>query len=166
MRRGKGRSGNLDKFLLLIIFITVLLLSACQSDKDYLEEELDKYKDDMKSLAQLETNAVNAYDNVIGENYKDDYTTFAVIEGEVIPKYRKFIDELEKIKPEHEKVRNLHEIYIEAANNQLNAFVTILAAIEQQDYELVTEANKGLESARKLIRDWEYELKSLEKEVE
>ena len=80
--------------------------------------------------------------------------------SEVIPTYRKFVDELENIDVETDDLRKVHEGYIKAANTQYNAFIKIVSALEKQDRNLIAEANAMLDEARKGIRDYNAAIKS------
>ena len=78
---------------------------------------------------------------------------YNTILNEVIPKYGKFITNLEEVKVETEELRNIHENYIKAVNIQNSGFVTILSALEEQDMDKMNEANEKLTEARKMMRD-------------
>lgn len=55
-------------------------------------------------------------------------------------------------------------MYVVAANTQYNAFTQTIAAIEQQDTNLITNANKKLTEAKKKLREFENKLDELAKE--
>jgi hypothetical protein len=88
------------------------------------------------------------------------YTIF----DEVIPKYGDFIDDLENIEVKTDELNEIHELYIEAANLQNSAFLTIITALEEQDSEKINEANGKLTDARKMIRDYQKKLAALAEE--
>jgi len=58
-------------------------------------------------------------------------------------------------------VRDVHEKYIEAVNTQYNALTTMLAAIEAQDFRMVTESNEKMDKGRRLIRQCVTDLQDL-----
>lgn len=80
---------------------------------------------------------------------------------EVLPGYRQFVVDLEAIRPKNQEIRDLHELYIDAANVQYNAFVIMIDALEEQDGNKIAEANQGLDEARQLIRQWLYGVEDL-----
>lgn len=106
---------------------------------------------------------ITAYSSVSGENYTDDYTMYDVIQTQVIPESLKLITQLEAItiKLNTEELRNLNEKYVKAMNDQNQAFVLTLSALETQDYTIAATANEYLTNARKLVREWQVELQTL-----
>ncbi|MFS0862108.1 hypothetical protein [Fredinandcohnia sp. 179-A 10B2 NHS] len=152
------------KKLLGILSVLFVLLVGCS---DPVQEEFLTYiNDDMSALAELEMQAVSAYDSVTGANYTDDYTVYMALTEEIVPQYLLFIDGLEAIKPESEEIRSLHEQYIEAANIQHGAFTKLIFAIENQDAGEINEVNEMLATARKMMRDYEYEINKLAEEYD
>lgn len=148
-------------FLLMILAVTFV---GC-SFKDPIQDDILKYvNEDLPPIASLEAESVLAYQNATGDNYKDDNDLYQTLELNVIPKYRDFVNELETISPDTKELRNIHEVYIEAANNQLNAFLKVQSAIENQDSELIIEANQMLADSRAKLRQWQGDLKDLAKE--
>src|SRR6185312_4884226 len=105
-----------------------------------------------KHLEQLEREAINEYDSVVGANHVDDEITYFHIKDVVLPKYRNFIEELEALRPETKEVRNVHEIYIKGSNLQYNGMVSLLSALENQDFDKLNEANQQMQEAKIVIR--------------
>jgi len=149
---------------LLAIFLPILiLLSGCSSDP--VQDDLLNYVNkEMKEAAKLEGTAVSAYEGVSGTNYQDDQTMYDVLNRDVIPNYSEFIKELDSVRIETEELREIHEIYIEGADIQFNAFAIIKQAIEEQDAELIQKANDMLADARKHLREYQTKLNKLAKE--
>lgn len=151
------------KLLRLTVIPFLFFLTACGTDP--VQEDLLNYvNEEMTDAFELEALAVGAYDQVSGINYTDDYTMYDTISLTVIPNYNEFIKELNQVKIETEELRDIHEIYIEAADIQFNAFVKILSALETQEIALVEEANSMLEEARSLIREYLDAIDTLAKE--
>ncbi|MBX9994171.1 hypothetical protein ACFX4Y_07755 [Priestia sp. YIM B13446] len=151
------------KKVLFCLVPLLFLLSACFSDP--VQDDLIDYNNqDLKKAAQLEKEAIDAYDSVTGANYTSDAVMYDTMTSEVIPTYRKFVDELENIDVETDDLRKVHEGYIKAANTQYNAFIKIVSALEKQDRNLIAEANAMLDEARKGIRDYNAAIKKLAKE--
>ena len=146
--------------ILLLVFLFFSLSSCSNQISDDLLDYVNKY---LPEVADKEAKALDSYASVQGDNYTDDETMYYTIQNEVIPVYRKFIDELEPIseKLKTPEVKALHEKYIEAANTQFNAFMLILSALENQDYNQMMEANQKLDKGRKLLREYRTELKKL-----
>lgn len=144
-------------FLLTVIS---LILVGCFSDP--VKEDLENYVNDgILPLAADEEEIIALFESVTGNNYQDDYVLYETIKEDIIPLYRRFIDDIEAIRPETPEVRKLHEGYIDASNEQFNAMIMILDAIDYQDHGLVKDANEKLDNARKSFRNFQYDLESL-----
>ena len=153
----------MKKGLLAIVLPFILLLSGCFSDP--VQDDLLNYVNkEMKQAGKLEAAAVSAYEGVSGANYKDDQTMYDALTKEVIPNYNEFIKELDSVNIETDELQEIHEIYIEGADIQYKAFVTIKQALEEQDPALVQEANDMLADARDHIRDYKNKLNKLAKD--
>ena len=153
----------MKKWLVVIFLPIMILLSGCSSDP--VQDDLLNYVNkEMKEAAKLESTAVSAYEGVSGTNYQDDQTMYDVLNRDVIPNYNEFIKELDSVKIETDEVRKIHEIYIEGADIQFNAFAIIKQALEEQDADLIQKANGMLADARKHIREYQTKLNKLAKE--
>lgn len=153
----------MKKVILCTILPIIFVLSACFSDP--IQDDLMNYVNkEMTAAFELEATAVTAYDQVSGINYTDDVTMYDALVLTVIPTYNEFIKELNTIPIDTEELREIHEIYIEGADLQYNAFVKIVRALETQDPLLIEEANGMLEEARSLLREYQNEIDKLAKE--
>lgn len=137
-----------------------LVLFGCFSDP--VKEDLEDYvNNSIFPLMDDEEEILFLYESVTGHNYVNDFVLYDTIELDIIPLYQVFIDNLEAVRPSTSEVREIHEIFIEAHNEQYSAMVTILNAIDRQDHGLINEANEKLNTARTLLRNYEYELEDL-----
>ncbi len=144
----------------LLIIISLLININC--NKDPIQADLlDYINKDLKELAELESAAVDAYGGSTGDNYTSDEELYQTLNTTVIPKYKEFNSRLEKVSIATSEVKDVHEKYISASNKQYQAFLKLQIAIEKQDKNLVLESNALLDSARKDLRDWKFELNEL-----
>lgn len=149
--------------LFALVLPFVFMLSGCFGDP--VQDDLLNYVNkEMPKAFDLETKAVSAYDDVSGPNYTDDQTMYDALNNEIIPNYKAFVDELDAVKTETDEVRKVHEIYIKGAESQYRAFLKIKSALEQQDANMIEDANNLLSEARQHIRDYQNELNKLAKE--
>ena len=149
------------------IFILGFLFIGFSSCSNQVSDDLLNYVNkQLPKVADNESKAVESYESVSGDNFTDDETMYYTIQNDVIPVYRKFIDQLESISEEleTEEVQKVHEKYIEAANVQNAAFMLILSGLENQDYNEMAEANEKLDKGRKLLREYKSDLKKICKE--
>lgn len=130
-----------------------------------LAQDFTNYIDEIILLAPEEDRIIGLYDSVTGANYVSDEILYYTLLDDVLPGYRQFVVELETIMPKNPRIQDLHELYIEGANTQYNAFTLMISALEEQDMETMTQANQGLDQARALLRDWLYELEAISAET-
>ncbi|MGG4490401.1 hypothetical protein [Metabacillus idriensis] len=155
----------MKKLLCVCLFIFLFLLSGCSGSEDPVQEELLSYVNEiLPEVTEKETAAISAYDSVSGENYTNDEVMYSVMVDEVSPTYNSFIADLEEVQVESEKLKALHENYIEAVNIQHSAFILIISGLEEQDRGKIIEANEKLATARKMIREFSDELETLAEE--
>ncbi|WP_237662815.1 hypothetical protein [Sutcliffiella horikoshii] len=147
--------------LCLFTLLFVMLLSACSSTDSEKDDLINYINTELPKVADLEFEAIDSYSSVSGQNYTDDWTMYEIIDTITIPAYEEFITELENIRPKSEAVREIHEIYIEGSNSQLQGFKMIRVALEQQDYDKVFEANEHLDKGRTKIRQFQTKLEDL-----
>ena len=149
----------MKKFINFIGLVFLVLLLGCS---DPVQEELLTYiNDDLAELGELEGEAIGTYDSVTGANYTDDFVLYDALTLEIIPIYLEFIGELESVEISSSELREIHENYIDAANNQHIAFTKLVAALENQDANAIEEVNSMLAESRKMMRQYNYDLQEL-----
>lgn len=143
------------------LFVLPILFVLLQCSPDPVQQDLLNYINvEMPKVATLESEAIEAYSGISGENYENDSIMYFTIAETVIPKYEEFYSILKDIKPATEKVANLHRVYVQAAAGQLKAFKAILDAIEKEDATIITQANEDLAEGRALLKVWRVDLDS------
>ncbi|MFC7371118.1 hypothetical protein ACFQPF_05465 [Fictibacillus iocasae] len=148
--------------ILLLSAVLILFVSGCS---DPVADELLSYVNDtMPSLSEKETEVIELYASVTGPNYSDDETMYVTLTEEVIPQYSEFLADLEKVQLENEEIQKLHEDYIEGVQLQHSGMLLAVAALEEQSFEKMDEANQKLSEGRKKIRDYQQAMKKLAKE--
>lgn len=156
--------GNMKNRLIAaisLIMITFVFSTGCLG-KTSIKKDLTNYiKEELPTVFKLETDAINSYASVSGANYSDDQTMYKTMKETVIPTYKRFVDKLDKINPKTKQVNDAHEIYVTAAKTQLKAFNEILTALENQDVDLITQANTKLSSAKDGIMDFKDKISDL-----
>jgi hypothetical protein len=152
----------MKKYIVASFLLMLFLLSGCGDPVQ--DDLLDYVNEEMPSLGKEEMKIVGKYEDVTGPNYTDDQTLYDALKVEIIPAYNQYIEDLESVKIETEELRKIHEDYIEAANIQASAFLTVITALENQDSGLINEANQKLNTARKMMRDYQNAVEKLAKE--
>ncbi|MFC7371114.1 hypothetical protein ACFQPF_05445 [Fictibacillus iocasae] len=143
----------------------LLVLAGCLSDP-VAEEMVTYVNKTMKPLSEQEEEVKELYEGVTGNNYTDDQTLYTALTEEIIPKYNEFLKDVESIELETEEMQELHEKYIEAVQIQQNGMLSLVTALEEQSFEKVNEANGKLNEARKMMRDYQKDIKKLADEHE
>ncbi|MFD1359095.1 hypothetical protein ACFQ4X_14340 [Fictibacillus halophilus] len=152
----------MKKYIVAGFLLMLFLLSGCGDPVQ--DDLLDYVNEKMPSLGKEEMKIVGKYDDVTGPNYTDDQSLYDALKAEIIPEYNEFIKDLEAVEIETDELRNIHEDYIEATNIQASAFLLIVSAIENQDSTMINEANEKLNTARKMMREYQNDVKKLAKE--
>ncbi len=150
----------------IAVALLVFICFGCGQNtaQNTIQDDLLNYiNTDLPPLVEIEEEVMYTYEKVTGDNYTDDIVLYDALTEQIIPTYRKFVEQIEDIDPKTQEVKDLHELYIAAANTQFNAFTQMVAAIEQQDTNLITNANEKLTKARKGIRDFTNKLDELTK---
>ncbi len=123
------------------------------------DDLIDYINQDMLDIAPLDEEVHELYEKA--RTSENDYTFYLLLDEQVLPRAKKLTEDAEAISPKTKEVRALHEIYIDAVNTQFQAMTLIMAALESQDYVMVTNANEKLDESRKLYREYQTELEKL-----
>ena len=149
-------------FWAIVVIGIVLAISLFDGGDAVQDDLLDYVNKDCVEMIELDTEVRNLYEKA--RNSSNDYTMYTILVNEVIPESQKLLDEAEGLEINTKEVKSVHELYIDSINKQHQAFTLMLAALEDQDYVLITQANEKLDESRKLMRDYETALKGLAKE--
>ncbi len=146
-----------------IFFLGFLFLGLSSCSNEVSDDLLDYINKQLPKVADNESEAVELYESVSGDNYTDDERMYSVIKNDVVPIYKKFIDGLKSISSEikTEEVQKVHQQYIEAASLQYDGFLLILFAIETQDPNQITKANEKLNKGTDLLDEYNSDLEKL-----
>jgi hypothetical protein len=126
--------------------------------------DLTNYQSAIKEISPLEVGAIEAYANVTGANFRDDFTLKTVLISKVIPTYTDFLARLGRIVPQTIELKNIHQNYIEGANLQLEAFEIMIKGIEKEDRSLIETANEKLNQGKNKMRQWREEMAAISRE--
>ena len=157
-----------------ILFIfAATIFSGCTSDKSYAGGKLitgsaandivNYVNQGLFAIAELEQKSLGRYASVTGENATTDKKLFETLRDFVVPTYKRFVIGLKNISIENQEVRQVHAIYIKAAESTLEGFQTIMAGSENNDEAVIIQGNKKLEEGRTGIEKWRAELNELYK---
>jgi len=140
----------LTAITLIIVFASYFLLrlsgdTAAQNDLlDYINNKIPK-------AHKLERQALDYYESVTGVNRVNDETLLRKLNTDIIPTYQEFINELAAIKPKTDKVKNINKLYIDAANAQYDAFMSMRDALKTRDAQGLKAAQHKLIESQPLF---------------
>lgn len=145
--------------LLYICFPTLFMNKKQEALLQYINH-------DIKDLGKLETEFLESYGSVTGENYVNDMTMYTEFTNNTIELARKLNDEAVELADSitDDELLEVHRLYMNYSNKCLNAVTLFTSALENQDYALVVEANEVLNEANNCIIDYRKELKKLANE--
>ena len=158
----------------IIIFICIFsLFSNCASNKNYTggkmitgpaaNDIVNYVNQGILAIAELEQKSLESYASVTGENYTSDEKVFETLKDFIIPTYKRYVDGLKKINPENPEIRQLHSIYVRAAESILEGFRAKMVGIENSDEGIIIHGNKQIEEGRKGYEKWRAQLADLYK---
>ena len=174
MRRGSSlfRGDRLKSTYYSFIFICIIaLFSSCASDKSYTGGKLitgpaaadivNYINQGLIAIAELEKKSLESYASVTGENATTDKKLFETLRNFVVPTYKRFVTGLKNIPIKNQEIRQVHAIYISAAESMLDGFQTIMIGSEKSDITVIKQGNKKLEEGRAGIDKWSAGLNEL-----
>lgn len=138
----------------VILMAVVLLISSCFNDP--VHDDLVNYiNKEIAEIAELESKVAEDWESVSSENYKGSEIMYNALVNGIIDNSEKLVKEAGSITPKTDKLKEVHEMYIAAVNEQHNAFIIVKAALEEgEDSEKISDANKKLKNARKLMLEF------------
>lgn len=169
--------------LIAIITVLALLLTSCNftftkktsggdsgsktnSTKSVQDDLIAYINEGLMPIADLEKQAVESYQSVSGQNYTDDNTMYEAMTKTVVPNYQQFRDKLVALAPQTKEVKEIHEVYINGVNSQLEGFKMVVEAIEKQDAGIIEQANVKLDAGKAGIDDFKSRINKLAEEYD
>jgi hypothetical protein len=131
-----------------------------QNESALSSSAIDEYLNQINSLVGQESELLGRYGSVTGENYTDDLTMFNTL-VELLPDVQKFIAEIETITPSDSNLAAIHQKFIDGWNLQAKGMTLATAALQEQDFGKMAEANEALAEGRSLLASFAKELESL-----
>lgn len=147
--------------LLLAAFMSLALLTACGNP----------VYDDFENFLNVEMTEVNAnYEKIkaeVGtwENLDDDAALEASLKDGILPLVDDSLERLDKITPATEEVTEVKDKYVQTMKAYQEGFSEILAGLQAQDEDKMLAGNEKLETALKLLEEYNSALEALAKET-
>lgn len=146
----RKRNIILTAITLIIVFASYYLLRI-SGDTAVRDDLVDYINNRVMKAHQLEGRAMDHYGSVSKEQQIDKEALFRKLNSDIIPTYKSFIEELKGIKPKTRKVEKINQLYIDAANAQYDAFISISNALKDKDDKALNAAKDKLDASQKLF---------------
>ena len=172
----------MKKYFAFILAASLLLLSACtegsvnpggsvnqggsanQGSSAKQDALIDYINNDMAEINELEIEMLESYKSVIGDNYIDDETTYTELNTVTLPLCRELNGKATDIQPDDREIAEAHRLYRNYTAKMMNAFNTMLDALEKQDRSIITQANDMIIEAEDLYAQYEQKILDLAEE--
>jgi hypothetical protein len=153
------------------IWLVVLLLTittACSGAIELLsgvkvKSELNTYIEEISQLNDVQNTLLAEYEQGFVEE-TDNEVALNNLNEEIIPPFESFLEDTRNIKLETDEVKDLHAIYIEAMEVQLEVFTDFKQSLETENDALFDQANNKVDQVNELLDQHEKKFKVLSDE--
>jgi hypothetical protein len=147
---------------LLFIVLWLLASTAAFAQAGSAGDELARsqfldYLMRVQGLARLEDTAVRLQSDAIDKvkaNQMSADSFERLLDGQVIPTYKRFVLLLQRIKTPSAELARLHQTYLDATHKQLQGFIEQRNAVAESNFEQMETANQTIEEGRRLVERW------------
>ncbi len=147
----------MKKYYIFFLFIFIL---GCN---DPIKIDLQSYSNQIKQISSLEEDALKRWNSVSGSNFVNDGYMYQALDTYIIDNYSRFLDKLSNIKPQTKEIQELNNIYIDAAQKQLNGFKMMKDGLEKHSKDIMNNAYQLLTDGRAEERNWVNKYEELSK---
>lgn len=89
---------------------------------------------------------MNVFNKEVIENYNVES-----LEKDIIPNFEKLVEKINKYKPRSNLVENIHDVYSDAMNKQLEFFVLYNEGLQTADTQKIIESQQKLQESYELL---------------
>lgn len=134
------------------------------SEKEKQASLLDFINEDIANVSSFEMEAFQSFSSVSGENYINDEMMYEELTTTTIPAYEKALEETEKLEAPFPELEPMLQQIKTASNAFYDALLLQKQALEEQDEEIMNQANEKLLEYSDLIGAYHEDMKTLTKE--
>lgn len=135
-----------------LLFIWLAVLPGCQFEEISVHDDLTTYMDQARLWAATEAKINNAIAGVREDQFVHDDFVLETIRP-AIGIAREYVVELERYEPQSPALMQIHQGYIESWRAHEFALVSVVDAVERQDYIQLSRANDELLEAQRSVSD-------------
>lgn len=147
------------KYLFKLLFI-LLFVYGCS---DSVKIDLKNYSNQIKQISAQEEDALKRWNSVSGANFVNDGYMYQALDTYIIDNYSQFLDKLIGIKPQTKEIQELNNIYIQAAQKQLNGFKMMRDGLEKHNKDIMNKSYQLLTEGRAEEKNWVNKFEELSK---
>ncbi|MBE4909964.1 hypothetical protein IMZ08_18160 [Bacillus luteolus] len=156
------------KISIHFLFLLLLFTTACAGPTELfsgvkVKSELNSYIEEIGQLNEVQNTLLAEYEQGFVEE-TDNEVALNHLNEEIIPPFETFLQDTRSVQLETEEVKNLHAIYIEAMEIQLEVFTDFKQSLETDNDALFDEANNKVDQVNELLDQHENQFKDLTKE--
>lgn len=137
---------------LSLLFIWLAVLPGCQFEEISIQDDLTTYMDQARLWAATEAKINNAIASAREDQFVHDDFVLETIRP-AIGIAREYVVELEGYEPQSPALMQIHQGYIESWRAHEFALVSVVDAVERQDYIQLSRANDELLEAQRSVSD-------------
>ena len=133
------------------LLMLVLLLCGCSNP---VKNDIRNYSSQIRFLMEQEADVLKRWNSVSGTSFVNDGYMYQALDTYIIRNYDEFVTKLEKITPQTKEVQDLHALYVQGAEKQLEAFKQMKDGLEKKDKAVMNNAYKLMTDGRNLEKQW------------
>ncbi len=135
-----------------VLTLWFAVLSSCQPETASVRDDLTAYMDQARLWAATEAEINNAIASARRDQFVHDDFVLETIRP-AIGVAREYVVELERYEPQSSALAQVHQGYIESWRAHEFALVSVVDAVERQDYIQLSQANGELLEAQRSVSD-------------
>ncbi|MCL5029151.1 MAG: hypothetical protein M1480_09045 [Bacteroidetes bacterium] len=144
----------------LELFFILLFVYGCS---DPVKIDLKNYSNQIKQISAQEEDALKRWNSVSGDNFVNDGYMYQALDTYIIDNYSQFLEKLNGIKPQTKEIQELNNIYIQAAQKQLNGFKMMRDGLEKHNKDIMNKSYQLLTEGRTEEKNWVKKYEELSK---
>lgn len=132
--------------MILVLIFIVFFASGCTSP---VKDDLISYiNTKLPLVTHLEEEALTEYESIVTEENYSYQALYNSLNDSIIPKYSEFVQKLEAISVNTKEVEEIHKLYLQGANKQLETFISLKEGMEDRDNEKLDKSNELLKESK------------------
>ena len=130
---------------------------------DPVRIDIKNYTNQLKYITNLEDKALDRWNSVSGKNFVNDGYMYQALDTYIITTYGDFVDRLKSVQLHTNEVKELNNLYVQAAEKQLDGFNMMKESLEKRNKDMMNNAYKMLQDGRDAEKNWALKLDELTK---